>query len=246
MRRFLITIQYVGTHYNGFQLQPVHPLKTVQGQIEAALEKIFLKNVKIFASGRLDAGVSAQGLKAHFDVENDIKINKIITGLNHFLPLDISITNVEEVPSTFHARYNVTQKTYEYKMYVSKNRLALLEDRYTQIYKMPDIELMKKASKYLLGTHDFSAFMNQGSSIKTTVRTIKKINIKEKDNIVTVTITGKSFLYNMVRIIVGTLLEIGYEKKCPEDIVTILESKNRKNAGKMLEAKGLTLLSVEY
>jgi len=175
MRRFLITIEYVGTNYNGLQLQKNEKRNTVQGEIEKALKQVFLTDVKMFSSGRLDAGVHSLGLMAHFDVENNIETRKIANALNHYLPSDISVICVKEVPLDFHARYNVTQKTYEYRMYVSEFRRATYDDRALQLYKMPNIALMQQACNYLLGTHDFSAFMSQKSSVKTTVRTIKQL-----------------------------------------------------------------------
>ena len=246
MRRFLITIQYLGKNYNGFQLQKNTNLPTVQKVIEEALYQVFKQKIKIFASGRLDAKANAKALTAHFDIDNKILARKIPAALNHFLPEDVSITNVEEVASHFHARYNVKQKTYSYSMYVSRYNLPLINDRAMQILKEPDIELMLRGSKYLLGTHDFSSFMNKGSSIKTTVREVKSIRIEKQNDLITLTICGSGFLYNMVRIIVGTLLDVGYNKIAPEEVKNILDKKDRHFAGKMVEAKGLTLISVEY
>jgi tRNA pseudouridine38-40 synthase len=246
MRRFLITIQYLGKNYNGFQLQKNTNLPTVQKVIEEALKQVFKQKIKIFASGRLDAKANAKALTAHFDVDNKILVSKIPAALNHFLPGDVSITNVEEVANDFHARYNVKQKTYSYSIYISRYNLPLIDDRAMQVLKEPDIELMLKGSEYLLGTHDFSSFMNKGSSIKTTVREVKSITIEKQNNITTLTICGSGFLYNMVRIIVGTLLNVGYKKIEPAQVKNILDKKDRHFAGKMVEAKGLTLVSVEY
>ena len=246
MRRFLITIEYLGKNYKGFQLQKNTKLPTVQKVIEDALKEVFKENIKIFASGRLDGGANAKALTAHFDVDNKILTYKIPNAINHFLPSDISITSVEEVDSNFHARYSVKQKTYKYDMYVSRYALPLVDDKMLRLLEEPDIALMLEGSKYLVGTHDFSSFMNKGSSIKTTVREIKTINIEKQENIITLTICGSGFLYNMVRIMVGTLLDVGYKKIEPAQVKSILEKKDRHFAGKMVEAKGLTLLNVEY
>lgn len=246
MRRFLVTIEYIGTNYNGFQLQKNKALKTVEDELNKALKQVFLCDIKVIASGRLDAGVHSKNLKAHFDVESSIKVEKVANAINHFLPEDISIIEAVEVSLNFHARYSVKQKTYEYTMYVSEHRHAILDIFAKQLYVMPDVLLMQKASEYLLGTHDFSSFMNKNSSIKSTTRTIKRINFEQKDNVITMSICGNGFLYNMVRIIMGTLLNVGYGKTKPEEIKTILEKKDRKYAGKMVEAKGLSLTLVEY
>lgn len=246
MRRFLITIQYLGKNYNGFQLQKNTKLPTVQKIIENALKEVFKEEVKIFSSGRLDALANAKALTAHFDVDNKILTSKIPAAINHFLPDDVSIVNVKEVSTDFHARYNVKQKTYSYSMYISRYNLPLLNDTALQIVEELDIELMLKGSRCLLGTHDFSSFMNKGSSIKTTVREVKSLTIEKKENIITLTICGSGFLYNMVRIIVGTLLDVGYKKIEPQEVENILEKKDRRFAGKMVAAKGLTLLNVEY
>jgi tRNA pseudouridine38-40 synthase len=246
MKRFLINIEYLGTNYNGFQLQKSKTLKTVQGELENALKQVFLKEVKVFSCGRLDAGVHALSLKAHFDVESGIKAVQVPHAINHFLPLDISVTSAKEVDENFHARFQVKQKTYQYNLYVSKYRHATKDVNSMQLVKKPNITLMKEAIQYFLGTHDFTAFSNKNSSIKTTVRTVNSLTIEEAGDRITITISGKAFLYNMVRIIVGTLLEVGYGKFLPEQITQIINSKSRDNAGKMVEAKGLTLISVEY
>ncbi|MDD4211617.1 MAG: tRNA pseudouridine(38-40) synthase TruA [Clostridia bacterium] len=246
MRRFLIKIQYLGKNYKGFQLQKNTLEATIQGEIEKALKQVFKEDIKIFASGRLDGGANAEALTAHFDSDNKIATYKVAGAINHFLPSDISIIDAKEVETNFHARYNVKQKTYRYNMYVSRYSLPLIDDRAMQILNEPDISLMQQASKFFIGKHDFSSFMNKGSSIKTTVREVKTLEIIKHNNMITVSICGSGFLYNMVRIIVGTLLDAGYKKIEPIQVKDILVGKNRALAGKMVEAKGLTLLSVEY
>jgi len=246
MKRYLMTIEYVGTNYEGFQLQKGKTLKTVQGQIEMAMQQMFLQNIKVFASGRLDAGVHAKELKAHFDLETNILPERMITGINHFLPSDIAVQEITEVENNFHARYDVKQKTYEYKLYVSKYKHPLLEDKQMYLYEMPNIEKMKQAGKLFLGTHDFKAFMNKNSKVKSTVRTINSLEIEIKNNQITITICGNGFLYNMVRIIVGTLLEIGYNNMQQDEIVNMLNTGIRSRAKKIVEPKALTLLKVEY
>ena len=246
MRRILLTIQYLGKNYNGFQIQLKEPNRTVQGLLEVALEQVLGEKTKIFSSGRLDKGVHANALKAHFDTEKAVASHKLCMSINHFLPEDISVISAEEVDLKFHARYSVKRKTYQYAMYVSPLRLPLLDQCFKQLYKQPDITLMREASKYLLGEHNFASFMSKKSGVKNTIRTIEKLEIQEQDNQILITVSGNGFLYNMVRIMVGTLLNVGYQKLKPEEIKTILESESRQKASKMVEANGLTLLHVEY
>lgn len=246
MIRYLITIQYLGKKFSGFQAQKDNSVVTVQGEIEKAIKEVFKKNITIFASGRLDRGVNAVALMAHFDVEDTVPEYKLIGAINNYLPKEIRIIALKKVANDFHARYMVKQKTYRYSMYVSNCELPLLGERAIRLFKQPNLKAMKKASKVFLGKHDFSAFMSKNSSIKTTVRTIKFIKFKQINNNITMDICGDGFLYNMVRIIVGTLLDVGYSKTTIKQLKNILESKQRKNAGKMVEGYGLQLLNIEY
>lgn len=246
MRRILIIVQYIGTNYNGFQKQPDPKLKTVEGMLNIAFKEVFREDVKLIASGRLDAGVSAAMLPIHFDTENKIPLWKVKGAINRFLPKDIRVFKTEEVDENFHARFSVKQKTYRYSMYVSPDEMPFLEHDHYRLNTMPDVDLMKEASKYLIGQHDFSAFMSKKSSIKTTVRNISNIEIIKNNTGIYLNITGNGFLYNMVRIIMGTLLDVGYGKIKPVKVQEILESKARKNAGKKAPGHALMLLSVEY
>jgi|AntRauTorckE6833_2_1112554.scaffolds.fasta_scaffold35927_2 tRNA pseudouridine38-40 synthase len=246
MKRYLITIEYLGKNYNGYQLQKDANIITVQGTIQTALQQVFKKHINIFASGRLDSKANAKALKAHFDVDSKIPFYKLKGAINNYLPDDISIIDLQQVDNNFHARYHTKEKTYVYTMYVSRHKHPFIHDVSLQLYTQPNLKLMKKASKYLVGTHDFSAFSSKGSSVKTSTRTVKSIKLKQKNNIITLTISGNGFLYNMVRIITGTLLQVGYKNIKPDYIKTILKSKKRSKAGKLVTAKALTLTNVKY
>ncbi|MGD9901177.1 MAG: tRNA pseudouridine(38-40) synthase TruA [Spirochaetales bacterium] len=246
MRRILITVQYLGANFNGVQAQKDESKITVQGVLEDAIQKVLQTKPTIYFSGRLDGGVSALALPAHFDINSEIELDKLQFATNNYLPDYIQVTSIKEVPLTFHARYDAKEKTYRYTMYVSRWVEPFLHRDAMQLYKEPSVELMKEGAKFLVGKHDFSAFMSKNSSIKGTVRTIKFLNIEQKGNVITVEVCGDGFLYNMVRIIVGTLLNVGYSKYEPQMVKSILEGKVRKNAGKMVEAKGLCLIDVKY
>jgi len=244
MRNIKITIEYDGTSYHGWQMQ--ENAKTVQGEIMKAIKKITGEEVNIIGAGRTDAGVHALGQVANFKTETKIPIDRIHRALNSVLPKDIVVKKAEEVDLSFHARYCAKEKEYVYAIYNSTVPSALWRN-FTYHYSFPlDIEKMRKASKHFLGIHDFRAFMSTGSSIKDTVRSIKKLEIVKKREFVFIFISADGFLYNMVRIIAGTLLDVGIGKKAPEDIPKIIESGDRSLAGLTLPAHGLCLKKVYY
>ena len=244
MKRFLITIQYLGKNYQGFQRQKDEP--TIQKEIEDALKKVFGTNIEIFASGRTDAGVNAVAQTAHFDVDTNIMAVKIPFAVNQYLPNDVKVIACKEVDSNFHARFNVRKKTYEYHMYVSEHILPLLDETSYQLKKQPNIELMKKASKVLEGEHNFKAFASSGNQTKDFTRRIFEIKVSQKERQMTITVSGNGFLYNMVRIIVGTLLEVGYSRKTIEDVKKLLVNQDRTKAGYLVPSKALFLKEVKY
>ena len=245
MKKFLITIQYLGKNYNGFQKQNTGVL-TIEGVIEDALKKLTGEDITIFASGRTDAGVSAYAQTAHFESETTIPFNKLPFALNELLPDDIKIIDCKQVESDFHARFNVKKKTYIYKMYFSPFMLPLLEQGAYWLKKQPNIKLMKQCAKKLEGKHNFKCFMSSGGQSKTYERIIYYIDIQQSGNEITVEVCGNGFLYNMVRIIVGTLIEVGYGKKSLQDVLMALERQDRTMAGYLVPAKGLYLKSVKY
>ena len=244
MKKYLITIQYNGENYSGFQRQD--NAVTIQQVIEDAIEKVLKKKVEIFASGRTDAGVHAIAQTAHFSCDTTVPAEKFPLAVNPFLPSDVKITSCREVPEDFHARFNVKKKCYEYHCYVSPVELPLINKYSYQLKKQPNIKLMQKASKLLEGTHNFKAFMSSGGQQKTFERTIYYIDVSYKNNDLKVEVCGNGFLYNMVRIIVGTLLEIGYKQKPIENIEKALKTGDRTLLGYLVPAHALFLKYVKY
>lgn len=246
MRTILLTIQYNGSAFSGWQKQ--NNAITVQEVLEEKISKLLKHPISLEASGRTDAGVHAIAQTAHFQTNSDFDVQKLPKAINHGLNPNVSITKAQEKPSTFHARFSVKQKTYLYRTYASEIQLPLLESNFQRINPkvLENIEAMKKASTYLLGTHNFKAFCASATSVKTFERTIFDIKIKKSKNKIDFLVTGSGFLYNMVRIIVGTLLKVGEGKIKPEEIQDIIKSQNRKNAGKTMPAKALYLYKVKY
>ncbi len=261
--RYRAVISYFGARYVGWQRQ-LNGL-SVQEVFEKALEKTFGTKTAATASGRTDAGVHAEGQVVHFDADTSIPVDKIPFAVNTHLPDDVSMLSCEVVSDDFNARFNAKRKTYCYKTYISKHRRPMLEPTHEHIIVPVDLDKIKEACKIIEGTHDFKCFEASGSIIKNTVRTIYSIEVEtaplqtyssedsatEKDGLLTnsvmnVYVTGNGFLYNMVRIIAGTLLYVGIGKLTPDDVRTILESGDRKLAGKTLSAKGLHLIQVIY
>ncbi len=244
MRNIKLTIEYDGKKFNGWQKQPNKP--NIQGEIENAIKEITGEEVDLIASGRTDSGVHALGQIANFKINSNIDIEKVPYALNSKLKKSILIKEAEEVEEKFHSRYNAKQKTYRYIINNSKHGTAIYRDLE---YHMPiklNVEKMKQAVKYFEGEHDFKAFKASGTSSKSSVRTIYKAEVIEEGEKIKIELTGNGFLYNMVRIIAGTLVEVGLEKIKAEDIPNIIESGERSEAGKTLPAYGLYLVEVKY
>ncbi|MET3699903.1 tRNA pseudouridine(38-40) synthase [Bacillus oleivorans] len=245
MQRIKLTISYDGTNFNGYQVQPDE--RTVQSELEKALERIHKgKLVKVTASGRTDRFVHAVGQVIHFDTDLSIPPDKWGRALNTLLPEDILVLDAEQVAADFHARFDAVRKEYRYKI-----NLGLLPDLFKRNfeyhYHYPlDVRKMKKAAAYLLGTHDFTSFSSAKSEAEDRIRTIYSIEIIEEKDAITFQFVGNGFLYNMVRILVGTLLEVGNGKRDPDSIQKLLEAKDRRLAGKTAPGHGLYLWRVEY
>lgn len=241
--RYLMTFSYDGTNFNGYQIQK--DKRTIEEEIEKVLTKINHNNyVKIHASGRTDTHVHALNQKAHFDLEN-IEEEKLKTKLNKMLPSDIYIKNIEKVEENFHARYHKKQKEYIYK--INLGEYNPLEANYIYQYnKSLNIKNMEEASKYLIGTHDFTSFVAASGKKEDMTRTIKEISFIIKEDILTITFKGDGFLRYQVRNMVGTLIEIGENKKEVKEIEEILKSKDRKKASKTFSPVGLYLKDVTY
>ena len=229
----------------GWQKQPNK--LNIQGNIEQAIKNVTGEEVELFASGRTDAGVHSFGQVANFKTESLIPIEKIPIALNTNLKKSIRIIKAEEVDERFHSRLSCKKKTYRYVINNSSCESAIYRNLETYISMKLDVSKMKEAAKYFEGEHDFKAFRASGTSSKSSVRTIYKLEILEKENNrIYIEVTGNGFLYNMVRIISGTLVEVGLGKIKQEEIREIIDSKDRSRAGKTLPAHGLFLLNVEY
>ena len=218
----------------------------IQGEIEQAISSLTGEEIDLIGSGRTDAGVHALGQVANFKTNSKIPIEKMAVAINSKLKKSIIIKNAEEVDERFHSRYNAKNKTYRYIINNSEYGSAIYRDLEYHFPIKLDVEKMKRAAKYFEGEHDFSGFKASGTSAKNSVRTIYKAEVKENGERILIELTGNGFLYNMVRIISGTLLEVGLGKIEADNIPDIIESKNRQNAGKTLPAHGLYLVEVKY
>ena len=245
MRNIKLTIEYDGSRYKGFQRLQDNDM-TIQSKIEAVVSKMVDEEIEITASGRTDMGVHAYGQVANFKTNSTISIGKIKTYLYEYLPEDIVVKKVEEVDERFHSRYNAKSKTYLYKIDNNEVHSPFTRKYMTHIPKKLDVSLMIEASKHLIGENDFTSFVSSKSKKKSNVRTISAITINENKNNIEIYIDGDGFLYNMVRIIVGTLIDVGHKKITPEEVQTILEAKQRTSASDTAPAKGLYLYKVEY
>lgn len=243
MRNIKITVQYNGSNYCGWQEQP--NALGIQGNIEYAIKEITKEKVKVNGSGRTDAGVHAIGQVANFKTKSKIDVSKIPDALNSKLPKDISIIDAEEVDEDFHARYSAKGKIYRYLVYNSRYRNPILKDISYQVKYDLNFDKMKKEAESLIGTHDFCGFMSSGSSVKDTVRTIKNVKIEKEGDLIVFEFEGNGFLYNMVRIISGTLIDIG-RGKIEENMEEIIKSKNRSKAGHTAPGHALFLKKVFY
>lgn len=244
MKNYKITISYDGTKYNGWQKQG-NTQNTIQEKFENVISKMCGKTVEIHASGRTDRGVHATGQVANFKCCTSLDCEGIKNYLNNYLPEDILVKSVEEADERFHSRLNAVSKTYEYLIATEKPDVFIRKYVYVT-EKKPDIDKMREGAEKLFGTHDFKGFSSLGKTKKSTVRTINSIEITEADGIISVKINGSGFLYNMVRIVVGTLLEIGTGDLPVSIIDTVFEGKTRAQAGTTLPARGLKLTEVFY
>lgn len=245
MRNYKITIQYDGTRYKGWQVQKSTDM-TIQGKIQDVLSTMTGHEIEVIGSGRTDAGVHAYGQVANFHVPEHFSAQEIFEYLNHYLPMDIAVLNIEEVDERFHARFHATSKTYVYRIHTSLIP-NVFERKYMYTYtELLDVALMKKAAQRMIGTHDFAAFCGNKKMKKSTVRTVTAIDILEKENEIQISYTGDGFLQQMIRIMTGTLIEVGNGTKRVEDIQQILESRIRENAGFTVPPEGLILKNAIY
>ena len=245
MKTILLTVAYDGTDYAGWQRQ--ENAITVQEKLEDALSTLLKKTIQVKAASRTDAGVHALGQKVCFTADMRIPLDKLPTVLTGLLPRDISVTEAIFVPSDFNPRFNPEYKTYTYNIHNARHPNPLLKRYSTFVPQELDIESMKKAAPLFEGRHDFVAFCATGGSAKTTVREIYDCKVNSQPNgLITITVRGNAFLYNMVRIIAGTLLYVGMVKIPPDAIPSIIQSRDRTRAGKTMPPEGLTLMEVVY
>lgn len=244
MRNIKLTIEYDGTNYVGWQRQKNGT--SIEETIEKAIMNITGENVKIIGSSRTDAGVHAKGQTANFYTMSKIPDLKFASAINSKLPRDIVILEALDVDKNFHSRYSSIGKRYSYKILNRKQPPAYFKNFVEHCPYELNYSHMVSASGAFLGKHDFTAFKSTGSSAKTSIRTIKMIELTKNDDLITINIEGDGFLYNMVRIIAGTLIDVGRGRICPDSIMDIIESRDRGKAGKTAGASGLCLERVYY
>ena len=249
MPRYKLTIEYNGTNFIGWQKQKKG--FSIQGTIEKAAKNFLQSEVDLIVAGRTDAGVHADAQVAHLDIFKKLKIKNILLGLNFYLSKekfgeDISIKKVNKVDDNFNARFCAKKKTYKYKIYNYVSRSPLHAYNTWWVSQKLNIVDMKKASKHLLGNHDFSSFRASGCQALSPIKTLDKIAIIKKKNIIILTFTARSFLYNQVRIMTGTLKDVGSGLIKPEALKKILQKKKRASSGITAPSKGLTLYKVYY
>ncbi|MBP5648387.1 MAG: tRNA pseudouridine(38-40) synthase TruA [Clostridia bacterium] len=242
--RYVITVQYDGSGFHGWQKQP-NEKETIQQHLEEAIEKITGRPISVTGSGRTDEGVHALGQVAHFDSEKIMPGPKWVAAINFYLPAKIRVIRCEEKPNDFDARKSAKKKTYMYRMYSSPVESPLRAGRETWV-KSLDVSAMDRAARGLEGTHDFSSFMTAGSSAKSPVRTIYSASVAREGSSVVFRITGNGFLYNMVRIIAAILMKIGSKEIPQGSLIEIMEQKDRSKALGLAPASALYLQSVEY
>lgn len=246
LKRILFTIAYDGSDFFGWQKQPDENIRTVQGEFEKALGRFFKKNVECIGASRTDRGVHAMGQRAIIDIDTTVPTEKFPLALHSFLPEDISVVKAEDVSEEFHPRYDCVKKTYRYKIYNGKYRNPICRKYSEYCHVFLDEKKMNEVSKAFIGTHDFKAFAASGNSSKTTVRTIFDIYVKREGEFVVITVTGDGFLYNMIRIMAGTLMLAGTGKLDFDGLLKIIESRDRTKAGKTAGPNGLTLMEINY
>lgn len=244
----MITLEYIGKNYSGSQIQRVKDKKspkTIQSELNIALYTLLKTEIKTTFSGRTDRGVNAKGQVVHFDTDKSIVASQFINSLNGLLPDDISASEMKEVPSRFHSQKSAKKRYYQY-VFVNRKQRSAFDGDLMLVRNDIDIERIQKSLKYLIGEHDFSSFRTLKSTNPDRVCLIYKAECEKLDDTIVIDIVGNRFLYNMVRIIVGTLLLIERNNLPPETMKEVLKSKDRKKAGQTVNPYGLTLMKVEY
>jgi len=245
MRNIRLLLQYEGTRYQGWQRQTSSD-NTIQGKLETLLTRMCGEPIEIQASGRTDAGVHGAGQVANFHTTSSMSLSEMQKYMNTYLPEDIAVIQVSEAAPRFHSRLNATGKRYCYRVICGEVPNVFWRRYALEVAEELDIDAMRRAAEYLLGEHDFKSFTSTKKGKKSTVRRVDKIDITNENNLLTFTFEGNGFLHHMVRILVGTLLEVGMGKREVESILETLEAKSRENAGYLVPAKGLMLMKVYY
>lgn len=244
MRRIKLTVAYDGTDYCGWQIQPNGI--TVEEVLNRALSRLTREEIRVTGASRTDAGVHARGNVAVFDTSSSIPAERFAYAVNALLPEDIAVVSSEEVPESWHPRYQTSVKTYEYRI-LNREMPDPLRRKYTWHVSFPlDIDKMREAAEYLKGEHDFRSFCSIHTGAKTTVRTVYALDIEKTGDEIVIRISGNGFLYNMVRIIAGTLTEAGRGFRTPDSVKKILEAEEREKAGITAPPQGLVLDSIRY
>lgn len=244
MKNIKLVLEFDGSNFNGFQIQD--GARTVQGVMEDALSKLLNEDIRVRGCSRTDAGVHSLAYVLNFKTKTTIPGDKIIYPLNIILPEDIKVKKSQEVPLDFDSRLDAKTKIYSYSFLNSKVEPVIFRNILPLEKAKLNFKAMEEGSKLFIGRHDFKAFMSMGSEVKSTIRTIFDIGLKKDNDVITITIEGDGFLYNMVRIIAGTLIFLGQGTRTIEDIKEALEKGDRLKAGKVAKAKGLTLVEVKY
>ena len=244
MKRVKLIVAYDGTNYCGWQVQPNGI--TIEQVLNENLSKLLGEEITVTGASRTDSGVHSMGNVAIFDTDTRMPADKISFALNQRLPADIVVQDSCEVPPDWHPRYQVSRKTYEYRILNRTFRMPNRRlDTYFYHHKL-DVDKMREATSYLIGRHDFASFCGSGAQVKTTIRTVTGIEVFREGDMVTIRVSGTGFLYNMVRIISGTLIEIGNGQYPPERMQKILDAKDRSAAGPTAPAQGLTLMGIQF
>ncbi len=245
MKNYRIVVEYDGSRYDGWQKQG-NTDQTIQGKIETVLERLIGQSVEVHGSGRTDAGVHALNQVANFHIDINKKEQEIMEYLNHYLPEDIRIKALDQVSERFHSRLNAQEKTYLYRIEMGEKKQVFDRKYIYGLHKSLDVEAMERAAASLCGEHDFKSFCSNRKMKKSTVRNLKKIEFEKEDTRLLVRFTGDGFLYNMVRILMGTLIEVGLKELRPEEMSGILKAQDRQMAGYTAPPEGLFLESVNY
>lgn len=242
--RVKLTVAYDGTAYHGFQVQPEAP--TIEGELNRCLSRLLQEEIQVIGASRTDSGVHALCNVAVFDTNTRIPAEKISYALNQRLPEDIRVQSSEEVAADFHPRHCASRKTYEYRI-LSREFPLPTRRLYAHFTYVPlDVDKMKQAAAFLIGEHDFKSFCSASAVVESTVRTIYDLTVEKEEDEIRIRVCGNGFLYNMVRIIAGTLIEVGRGNMEPENMKEILALRDRKAAGPTAPACGLTLIKYEY